>query len=108
MVLAVQALAAVFFIADVGQDLLWGGLNPHSVLEAIVALALIIGTSFGAMQMRQLLNRIRQAETAMSVASHRSCKSAASRLPACSTRRSGCGVISSFAMVLWVPLQKLT
>lgn len=69
VVLAVQALAAVFFIADVGQDLLWGGLNPHSVLEAIVALALIIGTAFGAMQMRQILNRIGQAETAMSVAS---------------------------------------
>lgn len=69
MVLAVQALAAVFFIADVGQDLLWGGFNPHSVLEALVALALIIGTAFGALQMRQILNRIRQAETAMSVAS---------------------------------------
>lgn len=69
MVLAVQALAAVFFIADVGKDLLWGGLNPHSALEAIVVLALIIGTAFGAMQMRQILNRIRQAETAMSVAS---------------------------------------
>lgn len=69
MVLAVQALAAVFFIADVGQDLLWGGLNPHSLLEAIVALALIIGTAFGALQMRQILCRIRQAETAMSIAS---------------------------------------
>lgn len=69
LVLVVQALAAVFFIADVGQDLVWGGLNPHSLLEAIVALALIIGTAFGAIQMRQILNRIRQAETAMSVAS---------------------------------------
>jgi DNA-binding CsgD family transcriptional regulator len=69
LVLAVQALAAVFFIADVGQDLLWGGLNLHSVLEAIVALALIIGTAFGALQMRQILNRIKQAETAMSIAS---------------------------------------
>lgn len=68
LALALQALAAVFFIADVGQDLLWGGLSPHSVLEAIVALALIIGTAFGALQMRQILNRIRQAETAMSVA----------------------------------------
>lgn len=69
VVLSVQALAAVFFIADVGQDLLWGGFNSHSVLEAIVAQALILGTAFGALQMRQVLNRIRQAETAMSVAS---------------------------------------
>lgn len=69
MVLVVQALASVFFIADVGKDMLWGGLNSHSVLEAIVALALIIGTAFGALQMRQILNRIRQAETAMSIAS---------------------------------------
>lgn len=69
VVLAVQSLAAVFFIADVGGDLFWGGLNAHSVLEAIVALALIIGTAFGALQMRQILRRIRQSQTAMSVAS---------------------------------------
>lgn len=69
VVLAVQALAAVFFIADVGQDLVWNGLTPHSLLEAIVAAALILGTAFGALQMRQVLNRIRQAETAMSIAS---------------------------------------
>lgn len=69
VVLAVQALAAVFFIADVGQDLLLGGVNPHSLLEAIVAAALVIGTAFGALQMRQILIRIRQAETAMSIAS---------------------------------------
>lgn len=69
MVLVVQALASVFFIADVGRDLRWGGLNPHSVLEAVVALALVLGTTFGALQMRQILNRIKQAETAMSIAS---------------------------------------
>ena len=69
MVLSLQALAAVFFIADVGQDLRWGGLNLHSGFEAIIALALIVGTAFGSLQMRQFLNRIHQAETAMSVAS---------------------------------------
>ncbi len=69
MVLVVQALASVFFIADVGHELLWGGFNPHSVLEAVVALALIVGTAFGAVQMRQILTRIKHAETAMSFAS---------------------------------------
>jgi len=69
VVLIVQALASVFFIADVGQDLRWGGLDAHSGLEALVAVALIVGTAFGALQMRQILNRIQQAETAMSIAS---------------------------------------
>lgn len=62
-------VAAVFFIADVAQDLIWVGFSPHSVLEAVVAVALIVGTMFGALQMRQVLQRIRQAETAISVAS---------------------------------------
>lgn len=69
VVLAAQVVAAVFFIADVAQDLIWGGFVPHSVLEAVVAVALIVGTMFGALQMRQVLQRIRQAETAISVAS---------------------------------------
>lgn len=69
VVLAAQVVAAVFFIADVAQDLIWGGFSPHSVLEAVVAVALIVGTMFGALQMRQVLQRIRQAETAISVAS---------------------------------------
>jgi DNA-binding CsgD family transcriptional regulator len=69
LVLSLQALASVFFIADVAQDLRWGGLNLHSGFEAVVAFALIVGTTFGSLQMRQILNRIHQAETAMSVAS---------------------------------------
>jgi DNA-binding CsgD family transcriptional regulator len=68
-ILAVQALAAVFFVADVGQDLRWGGWTSHSALEAVVAMALIVGTGFGALHMRQILNRVHQAETAMSIAS---------------------------------------
>lgn len=69
VVLVAQALASVFFIADVAQDFLWLGLSPHTVLEGVVSLALIVGTTFGAVQMRQILTRIRQAETAMSIAS---------------------------------------
>lgn len=69
LLLSLQALAAVFFIADVAQDLRWGGVTLHSGFEAVVALALIVGTGFGAVQMRHILNRIQQAETAMSVAS---------------------------------------
>jgi DNA-binding CsgD family transcriptional regulator len=69
MVLSLQALASVFFIADVGQDLQRGGLDLHSGFEGVVALVLIVGTAFGSLQMRQILSRIHQAETAMSVAS---------------------------------------
>lgn len=69
VVLAVQTLAAVFFVADVGQDLHWGGWTAHSALEAVVAAALIVGTGFGALHMRQILNRVHQGEAAMSIAS---------------------------------------
>ncbi len=69
VVLAVQSLAVVFFMADVGQDLRWGGWTAHSTLEAVVTVALVVGTGFGALHMRRILNRVHQAETAMSIAS---------------------------------------
>jgi len=68
-VLATQALAAVFFMADVSRDLQWGGLTAHSGLEALVAVALVVGTMFGAVQMRRMLQQLRYAETGILAAS---------------------------------------
>lgn len=67
--LALQMLAAVFFIGDVASDYRWIGLDPHTTFEAMVALALIIGIGFGALEMRRTLLRIRRAEEALSLAS---------------------------------------
>lgn len=69
IVLAVQTLASMFFVADVASDLHWGGLTLHSGLEALVACSLVLGTAFGALQMRLILQRIRFAEIGIAAAS---------------------------------------
>ena len=66
--LALQTSAAVFFIGDVASDYRWIGLDPHTTFEAFVALALITGIGFGAVEMRRTLLRIRRAEEALSLA----------------------------------------
>ncbi|MDQ2090621.1 helix-turn-helix transcriptional regulator [Marimonas arenosa] len=67
--LALQTLAAVFFIGDVASDYRWIGFDPHTTFEAMVALALIIGIGISALEMRRTLLRIRRAEEALSLAS---------------------------------------
>ena len=69
LVVCLQALCAVFFVADVAADLTWAGLDPHSRFEAVIALALIVGVVFGALEMRRTLLRMRRAETAQAIAS---------------------------------------
>ena len=59
----------MFFLADVASDLHWSGLTMHSGLEALVAFALVVGTGFGALQMRRILQRIRLAEIGIATAS---------------------------------------
>jgi len=66
--LTLQTLAALFFISDVASDFRWIGFDPHTTFEAAVALALIIGIGFGALEMRRTLVRIRSAEQALSLA----------------------------------------
>lgn len=68
LILALQALATVFFIGDVAADLTFDAFDPHAALEALVALALFIGVLFGAFEMRRALERARRSEAALSVA----------------------------------------
>lgn len=69
VIVAIQALSAVFFVADVANDLRWAGLGPHSGFEAFVALTLIVGVIFGAILTRQTLHRIQRAEAGITAAS---------------------------------------
>lgn len=63
-----QTIAAVFFVADAFSDLIEDLGSPHSVLEALVALALILGVVLSGWQLRQTLERMREQERALDVA----------------------------------------
>lgn len=69
VLLVVQTLCAVFFLADVLQDFRWGGVTLHNAFEAAVTVALVIGIVFGGLEMRRTLERGRRAEAAHSAAS---------------------------------------
>lgn len=66
--LVVQSLAAVFFLGDVVADFRLERFDYHLVFEAGVALALVIGVIFGAIEMRRTLERIRRGEMAVAAA----------------------------------------
>jgi len=68
VLLVVQALAAVFFVADVSADFAQGGLDAHHVLEAGVSAALVVGVVFGGIVMRRTLEEARRSRAAAEVA----------------------------------------
>jgi DNA-binding CsgD family transcriptional regulator len=68
-VLTLQALCAVFFVADVIGDFRLAGWIPHTLLEAVVAFALFAGVALCALELRHLLEDMRRADAAVSAAS---------------------------------------
>lgn len=68
-IIVLQALCAVFFVADVVGDVHRTGLQAHTVFEAAVSFALAVGVVFGGLEMRRTLDNARRAETALSAAS---------------------------------------
>jgi len=69
VLLAVQAFAAVFFVSDVLADFSLGGTGLHTIFEAGVSLALVLGVVFGGLEMRRTLERAQRSEAALSAAS---------------------------------------
>jgi DNA-binding CsgD family transcriptional regulator len=67
--LAVQALCAVFFAADVIADFRLAGWIPHTAFEAVVACALFAGVALCALELRRVVLDMRRAEAAVSAAS---------------------------------------
>ncbi len=65
-----QALCALFFIGDVIEDFRAGGFfsDPHLSLEAVVAVALIVGVIFLMIELRELLSRMSDMQTGLDVA----------------------------------------
>ncbi len=66
--LLVQTSAAVFFVGDAASDMLSDPTAPHSVFEALVAFALILGILFGGWQLRQTLETLRAQERSLDAA----------------------------------------
>ncbi|WP_193173531.1 helix-turn-helix transcriptional regulator [Nisaea nitritireducens] len=68
-VLVLQSVCAVFFVGDAIRDLHFSGLSGHDVLEAAVAVALVSGIVFGALEMRRTIEQAERAEEAVTIAS---------------------------------------
>lgn len=66
--LAVQSLAAVFFLGDVIADFRADPASVHVIFEALVTAALALGVIFGAFALRRTLETLRAQEAALDVA----------------------------------------
>lgn len=67
-VVTLQAIAVVFFLADLAGDLISEGLGSHLAVESIAAAALLIGVVMGALQVRSLIAAARLDEAALALA----------------------------------------
>lgn len=67
-VLVIQAVAAMFFVADALGDLVADGMTGHIAVEAMIAFALLAGVIVGAWHLRVLLAEAERRERALTVA----------------------------------------
>jgi DNA-binding NarL/FixJ family response regulator len=65
----IQALAAVFFVADAYEDLGEKGLELHTTIEAVIAVGLVFGSLFGISQLRRSHRLLNSHERALATAS---------------------------------------
>ena len=68
IVVALQALAAAFFLADLAGDLASEPADGHLIVEGMAALTLIVSVVLGAIQIRHLITAARADEAAVAVA----------------------------------------
>lgn len=68
IVVALQSLAAMLFLADVTADLAAEGWTSHLAVEAGAAVALLVAVVAGALQVRRLIEQARQDDLAVALA----------------------------------------
>ncbi|PKP97226.1 MAG: LuxR family transcriptional regulator [Alphaproteobacteria bacterium HGW-Alphaproteobacteria-15] len=67
-IVVVQAIAAVFFIADAAVDIASEEWGLHILAEVLIALALLAGVALGAWQTRRMVETAQRNEQALQVA----------------------------------------
>jgi DNA-binding NarL/FixJ family response regulator len=67
-IVALQALAAAFFLADLAGDVAEGGWDTHAAIEGLAAIALAIAVVMGALRVRSFILAARQDEAAVALA----------------------------------------
>lgn len=68
ILVALQALACGFFLADLVGDVMAEGIGPHLLIEGMAATALLVAVVLGALQVRSLIAAARRDETAVATA----------------------------------------
>lgn len=67
-IVVVQAVAAVFFIADAAVDIASGEWGLHILAEGLIAMALLAGVALGAWQTRRMFETAYRNEQALKIA----------------------------------------
>lgn len=65
ILVALQALACVFFIVDLVGDIVADGIGLHLLIEGMAAIALLVAVMLGALQVRSLIAAARRDEVAV-------------------------------------------
>lgn len=68
ILVALQALACAFFLADLAGDVIADGIGLHLAIEGMAAIALLAAVVLGALQVRSLIADARRDETAVAAA----------------------------------------
>lgn len=69
IIVGIQAIAAMFFIADAIGDVASGEFDLHIFAEALIAFALLAGVAIGAWMTKRLLNEAQEREQILAIAS---------------------------------------
>ncbi|MCC6480011.1 MAG: helix-turn-helix transcriptional regulator [Sphingomonadaceae bacterium] len=69
VIVGIQAIAAIFFIADAIGDLAAGEMDFHILAESLIAFALLAGVGIGALMARRLLAEAQERDRILAIAS---------------------------------------
>ena len=68
LIVVLQLLVTGFFLIDFAGDVADDGVGPHLLVEGLAAIGLLVGVTFGAREVRDLVQRARRDEAAVATA----------------------------------------